>query len=157
MKLKNTLNKYMVICSFPLLAAETCCRYFSKTYNPALLDYELLDWTSYYTAAKSFYVSAFGKPNHYFVSKLLALASNFPTFSVHLFINIKHHIFQQDFGWHAHIHLLFSLLRNKLVFFGTITGRKNQWCTFNSWLSIAWNVRTVCQLFLFSNLTRRIW
>lgn len=73
---------------------------------------------------ESFSISAFSKSNHYFISKLLTLASNFLTFSVHLFINIKRHIYQQDFGRHAHIRLFFSLLRNKLVFFGTITGRK---------------------------------
>lgn len=52
------------------------------------------------------------------------MASNFQTFSVHLFIDRKHHLFQQDFAWHAHIHLFISLLRNELVFFGTITGSK---------------------------------
>lgn len=43
MKLKNMLNKYLVVCSFFWLTAEMCCSYSSKTYNSALLDYELLD------------------------------------------------------------------------------------------------------------------
>lgn len=114
-------------------------------------------WTSHPTAVRSFYGSAFGKSNHYFISKLLILASSFPAFSAHPFINRNHHIFQQEFGWRADIHPFLSFFWNKLVFLGTITGRgKNQCLTFNSWVSCAWNSRALFQLFLFSNPASRI-
>lgn len=113
-------------------------------------------WTSHPTAGKSFYGSAFGKSNHYFISKLLILALSFPTFSAHLFINMNHHIFQHEFGWRADSHPFLSLLWNKLVFFGTITGKENQCLTFNSWVLSARNIRTPFQLFLFSNPASRI-
>lgn len=104
-----------------------------------------------------FYGSVFGKSNYYFIRKLLILASSFPTFPAHLFINMNHHVFQQEFGWRADIHPFLCLLWNELVFFRNNYWKgKNQCLTFNSWFSSAGNIRTLFQLFLFSNPAHRI-